>query len=247
MMAGSSLPQSVQASEFLGSLCGETELPILFHRRDGNGGVSMGSREKTYKGMSLFTVVGERKYLCPKERARFLDCLNVLKNPRDRTFCAMLHWTGCRPSEALALTAMQIDCDLGAVIIGSLKKRGRWKDRHFRSVPVPVPGHFIEMLDAVHGIRAAQAEADHGKSSRLWTLSRTTAFHRVRSVMQAAGLSGTKASAKGLRHAYGVHAALSQIPETRIKAWLGHASLETTEIYLDTAGPEDQTIAERMW
>ena len=65
--------------------------------------------------------------------------------------------------------------------------------------------------------------------------------------MEDAGLVGVKASAKGLRHAYGVQAAMTQVPITRIKTWLGHSSLETTEIYLDVAGAEDRAIAERMW
>jgi len=50
-----------------------------------------------------------------------------------------------------------------------------------------------------------------------------------------------------LRHAYGAHAAMTQVPINRIKSWLGHASLDTTEIYLGTAGAEDRQIAERMW
>ncbi|MDD3444395.1 MAG: hypothetical protein PHS60_03220, partial [Zavarzinia sp.] len=53
--------------------------------------------------------------------------------------------------------------------------------------------------------------------------------------------------ARGLRHAYGVHAALASVPETNIKKWLGHAHLATTEIYLDMAPPEERVIARRMW
>lgn len=60
-------------------------------------------------------------------------------------------------------------------------------------------------------------------------------------------LTSEKACTKGLRHAYGVNVALNNILESRIKKWLGHESLETTEIYLDVTGPEDHAIAERMW
>ena len=102
-------------------------------------------------------------------------------------------------------------------------------------------------LDQVHGIREAQTNVDHGRDARLWTFSRTTGWKRMQTVMRAAGLTGVKACAKGLRHAYGVHAAVNKIPETRIKKWLGHESLETTEVYLDVTGPEDRAIARRMW
>lgn len=195
--------------------------------------------------MSLYTGTGERKYLAAAERARFLDSLSVLTDPKDRTFCEMIYWTGCRPSEALGLRALHIDLQERMVIFRSLKKRGPRSGKQFRAVPAPE--HFIEALDDIHGLRAAQASPGGGAKSRLWTFCRTTGWARMNEVMAAAGLSGVKASAKGLRHAYGVHAAMMCVPETRIKAWLGHESLETTAIYLDVAAPEDRAIAERMW
>lgn len=197
------------------------------------------------QAMSLYTGRGERKYLCASERERFYAALACLSEPRDRTFCEMIYWTGCRPSEALALSAMNIDRAEGMVVIQSLKKRGKLKGRHFR--PVPIPPAFMRQLEEAHSLTAFQAAPDGGMGTRLWMFSRTTGWKRVRKVMQAAGLSGEKACARGLRHAYGVHAALSKVPESRIKTWLGHASLATTEIYLDMAAPEDRKAAERMW
>ena len=195
--------------------------------------------------MTLFTPVGERKYLTLAESARFLDALPVLDNAADRTFCEMIYWTGCRPSEALALTALSVDLEEQWVMIRSLKKRGRLKGRHFR--PVPVPEEFMTRLDAVHGIRRAHTQPDRGENVRLWPMGRTTAWERVQTVMRAAGIHGERASAKGLRHAYGVHSALIKAPESRIQKWLGHASRATTDVYLDMDGPEDRAIAARMW
>lgn len=199
----------------------------------------------TFKGMTLFTKSGERKYLSAAERTRFLSALSVLDCLRDRTFCETLYWTGCRPSEALALTALNVDIENGAIVVRSLKKRGECKGRHFRSIPVP--RGFMSRLEATHELRVAQARPDGGAHARLWDFSRTTGWKTIRRVMDAGGISGVRACAKGLRHAYGVHAALASVPETRIKKWLGHASLATTEIYLDMAAPEDRVIAERMW
>lgn len=196
------------------------------------------------RGMSLFTDEGTRKYLTPSERRRFAAALEAVEDPSARSFCAMLYWTGCRPSEALALTPSAIDLEEQAVIFRSLKKRGELKGRHFRAVPIP--GAFAADLDRIHGLERAQGES-RASARRLWRFGRTTAWRRVHAVMGAAGLTGAKACAKGLRHSYGVTAALSHVPETRIKKWLGHASLATTEIYLDVTGPEDRAFAERMW
>ena len=187
--------------------------------------------------MSLIAADGTRKYLSAGERQRFLTSIPVLEEPVAETYCELLFWTGCRPSEALALTAAQVDREDGTIILCTSKKRGAEKGRHFRQVPVP--GAFIERLRSVHNLEAGQ--------SQLWRFSRSTAWRLVNRVMRAARLTGIKASAKGLRHSYGVNAALAAVPETRIKKWLGHASLTTTEIYLDMAGPEDRALAERMW
>lgn len=198
----------------------------------------------SHNGLTLYTDDGARKYLSPKERSRFYTALSILPDPFARSFCEIIFWTGCRPSEALALTAQNVDLDEGVVVIRSLKKRGDLKGRHFRTIPLP--DGFLNTLDALHGLRAAGASSDC-RGRPLWTFGRTTAWRRMRDVMDAAGISGVKACAKGLRHSYGVTAALSRVPETRIKKWLGHASLATTEIYLDMAGPEDRAMAARMW
>lgn len=205
----------------------------------------MPHHDQNRPAMSLFTGRGERKYLCAAERERFYAALDTLADLKDRTFCETIYWTGCRPSEALALTALNIDLDDGVVVIRSLKKRGPLKGRHFR--PVPVPRAFLRDLDRVHDLRHWQAQPGGGAQTRLWPFSRTTGWKRVRAVMEAAQIGGIKASAKGLRHAYGVHAALSRVPESRIKTWLGHANIATTEIYLDMAAHEDRAMAQRMW
>jgi Phage integrase family len=57
------------------------------------------------------------------------------KAPREvRTFFGVLHATGCRISEALALTAQQIDLSGRVVVFESLKKR---RKGIYRAVPVP--------------------------------------------------------------------------------------------------------------
>lgn len=198
----------------------------------------------SHNGLTLHTDDGVRKYLSPKERSRFYAALSILQDPFARSFCEMIFWTGCRPSEALALKAQNVDLSEGVVVIRSVKKRGNLKGRHFRTIPLP--DGFLKTLNEIHKLSAIDATSCR-QEAPLWTFGRTTAWRRMRDVMDAADIRGAKACAKGLRHSYGVTAALSRVPETRIKKWLGHASLATTEIYLDMAGPEDRAMAARMW
>jgi integrase/recombinase XerD len=52
--------------------------------------------------------------LCCTEEERRAFLAAAAKTPREvRTFCGVLHATGCRISEALALTARQIDLTAG--------------------------------------------------------------------------------------------------------------------------------------
>lgn len=184
--------------------------------------------------MQLFDAAGRRKYLTPAQRQEFLSAAE--KAPREVfTFCATLAHTGCRISEALALTAARVDIPAGVVILESLKKR---RKGIFRAVPVPRT--FLEKLNAVHNLQGVG-------DSQLWAWSRTTAWRRVKEVMGAAAIHGLYASPKGVRHGFGIKATTSEVPLNMTQKWMGHARLETTAIYANAVGPEEQKIAERMW
>lgn len=177
---------------------------------------------------------GQRKYLTGKEREAFLRSAATRDRPV-RSFCWMLAGTGCRISEALALSERSIDFEAGHVIIQSLKKRGR---SLFRTIPLsPI---------LLHQIREA-LDAGTLSSERLWPWSRMTGYRRVREVMQAAHIIGPHASPKGLRHAFGVCAIQSNIPLNLVQRWLGHADIKTTTIYTDAMGAEEREFASRMW
>jgi integrase/recombinase XerD len=191
--------------------------------------------------MNLYDQNGQRKYLTPTERQNFIRASeSALKHVR--TFCGTLVHTGCRISEALALTADRVDIDDGVVIIESLKKRRRGVYR-----AVPVPPQFLDELNHVHDITAARRAEDGGRNMRLWPWSRPTAWRRVCTVMEMAGIEGLHATPKGLRHGFGIKAVVSNVPLNMTQKWLGHAQLSTTAIYADATGPEEKQIAERMW
>ncbi|WP_342154381.1 site-specific integrase [Methylorubrum sp. SB2] len=177
----------------------------------------------------LHTVRGQRKYLNPDERRRFLAAADQTA-PELRAFCYLLAWTGCRLSEALALSADDLDPN-GSVAVRSLKKRGRALVRE-----VPVPDQLAAQLGQLVPL-----------AGPFWPWGRTTAWRYVKDVMAKAEICGLHASPKGLRHGFGVHAVRSGVPLNLLQRWLGHADIATTAIYADVMGAEEREIAARMW
>ena len=83
--------------------------------------------------MDLFDRQGRRLYLTAKERGAFVEAANGA--PREaRTFCLVLVYTGCRISEALALTPRSFDFSGRAIVLETLKKR---RAGVYRTVPMP--------------------------------------------------------------------------------------------------------------
>ena len=181
--------------------------------------------------MSLRAANGRRKYLTPDERQRFIDTAWNWPDSSTGTLCLMLAYSGCRISEALAMTAESIDIGEGCVAIRSLKKRGKAIVR-----TVPLPTQLLERLNAL------------GTCERLWPIARTTAWLRIKAVMKLAGITeGVHATPKGLRHGFGIHATRCGIPLNLVQRWLGHARISTTAIYADAIGAEEREFAVRMW
>jgi integrase/recombinase XerD len=172
---------------------------------------------------------GRRKYVSGEERRRFLAAADAL-HPGLQALAHTLTFTGCRISEALACGPHRLDLEGGALVFQTLKRR-RLCFRH-----VPIPDALVEML------LASPVTAD-----RYWPMHRATAWRHVKHAMTLAGIEGPMATAKGLRHAFGIHAAAHGVPPSLIQRWMGHASLSTTTIYLDAVGAEEREFAKRMW
>ena len=190
--------------------------------------------------MELYDQHGYRLYLTAEERVGFLAAARD-SSREVRTFCTVLHDTGCRISEALALTPDRVDFAGKALVFETLKKR---RSGIYRAVPIPEG--TLDMLDMVHGIKDRQKRQP--TSERLWPWGRTTAWRRVQEVMEATKISkGPHRCPKGLRHGYGVHAISKGVPLNMLSKWMGHASLEVTAIYANALGEEQRSIAARMW
>jgi len=50
-----------------------------------------------------------------------------------------------------------------------------------------------------------------------------------------------------LRHGYAIHALSKGVPLNMVSKWMGRAKMETTAIYCNAVGEEQQSIAARMW
>lgn len=180
----------------------------------------------------LFDEHGRRKYLSSAERKRFLLAAEEAELAI-QAFCMTMAYTGCRISEALALTFANLDIETGRIVIRTLKRR----KRVYRAIPIP------PALVAVLTELAAKRRV--GK--RLWPWCRQTGWRKITAVMAHARIAGPHASPKGLRHGFGIAAAAANIPPGLIQRWMGHARLETTVLYQHVVGLEERAFAERLW
>lgn len=184
----------------------------------------------------LYDHKGSRKYLSQSERMAVL-AVAATKPAKIDTLCNVLVWTGCRLSEALALTPDKIDRSEKLIIFECLKKRRRGVYR-----AVPVPEAMIARLIEVYQLDAFAAQTP------LWRVSRTTAWRRIKTIMAEAGLAPSAASTpRGLRHGFGVAAVSAGIPLNVVQRWLGHAQISTTAIYANASGAEERSMAAKMW
>ncbi len=132
----------------------------------------------------LFTFDGKRKYLNAEELERFITAAQQQERGEVCTFCLVLVHTGCRISEALALTVDSIDQSSGAITFKTLKQRDKTR---FRAVPVP--DGTLNALEFVHKLRKAQRAKRRKNGGKLWTWGRTQAYKHVKAVMDDAGVS----------------------------------------------------------
>lgn len=181
---------------------------------------------------SAYDSEGRRKYLTLEEGRKFRRSARKLPSV-ECLFCLTIYYTGVRISEALSLTAADIDIASDTVRVRSLKKREK---REFRRLPIP-----SYLSTGLRKLAESQAE------SPLWTFSRTTGWRIVKRVMDDAEISGVHATAKGLRHAFGVRGALAKIPLSLLQLWFGHSQSTTTAIYLDVRDEEERTLMQRTW
>lgn len=180
----------------------------------------------------LFDRNGARKYLTRRETKVLLATISKA-DCQTQLFCKLLCHTGCRISEALALTRRHLDLETERVIFRTLKRR----KTVYRGVPVP--GRFMREL--------VKFAAAHELEERLFPWCRQTGWRRIRALMDKAGIVGIHATPKGLRHQFGCHAVACGLPESLVGRLLGHANTKSTRVYTLVLGSEERALVRRMW
>ncbi len=203
----------------------------------------------TFKAaMTLYDKSGGRLYINKNERERFLnEASNEVRE--NRMFCHVLNYTGCRISEALALSSNQILFEDRVLVFQTLKKRkfdqnGQEKDPEYRRIEVP--DRLIKELDLTFDLRRHQKSKDP-EPFLLFPKSRSTGWRIIKRVLDNANIKGSQATPKGFRHGFGIAMAQSGMPLTELKKLLGHGSTDTVEIYLAFQGEERRELVMKGW
>jgi site-specific recombinase XerD len=173
------------------------------------------------------------------ERKAVASALGNL-SPSKRLFVLAFLWTGARVSEVLSITPESFQLDACVVALTTLKRR------RFVVREIPVPAAFMREISRNFGLRAKQRDA-RLSSVPVWQFHRITGWRLIKSVMAIAGVTGVKASPRGLRHSFGVTAVAKGVPLNIVQRLLGHASITTTTIYTEASGPEEREIVSRFW
>jgi len=188
--------------------------------------------------MRLYDDQGRRLYLNEKERNDFLlECYQLPLH--EQSFCMFLVHTGCRLSEARYMRPDDIQVSEQIVTIRTLKRR----KPHVRHL------HISKAMAAILRDQIASSDPER---EYLWSETprpppRPTCYRLIKRLMIQIGVKGPRASPKGLRHAFGVHAVMRGIQIHMLQMWMGHADMTTTAIYATVIGEEERKLAKLLW
>jgi site-specific recombinase XerD len=170
-------------------------------------------------------------YLTPPEIEALLAApdLSTWLGRRDRTLLLLALQTGLRVSELIGLRWQDVNLDTGAHVCCLGKGRKR------RCTPL--------RKDAIAALRAWRREQPHEPSAPVFPGARGTPLSRdgiayilakylARAREQCPSLIGKRVSPHVLRHSAAMALLLGGVDCAVIALWLGHESMETTQIYL---------------
>jgi integrase/recombinase XerC len=175
----------------------------------------------------------------------------------DRVVICLLLGTGLRASELLGLNLGSRETSLGDASVRVVGKGGKP-----RTVPTPPP--LPELIDDYQASRAVRfagwkpalphpllvgpASRSQGAAPRAGGRRLTTGQldYLLRQVLAAAGLANRRpvgANAHAFRHTYGTLLAAEGTPVADLRGLMGHASLATTQGYIDSVARDRQAAA----
>jgi len=181
---------------------------------------------------------GRRKYLNQNERAMYFKSAMEFDEPI-RSFGLNLFYTGSRISETLSILTSHFDFEAESVLIRSLKKRDEYHERL-----IYLPPSFLTIIK--NYIKILNKTENHSNRT-VWPFTRQTGDRYVKKIMLNAGLNEVKVSAITLRHSFAINALQKGVPITILKEFMGHESIETTNIYTQFGSFEQKQFAMKMW
>ena len=185
---------------------------------------------------------GDRKYLDEWECRRFYFKRKIIKDMSHRTIVEVLYWTGCRMTEAVNLKVRSFNVRASTVTIKTLKQHGKIVYR-----VVQLPRLVMWRLNRVHDLKTRQAKGGNELEKRVWKLSRQKALKIVQEIMGAAGIYGSRATGRGLRHSYAVRQIMNGRALNLVQSWLGHRDIRTTTIYTGVSNKDARRLARKSW
>jgi len=142
----------------------------------------------------------------------------------ERALIRLLYYTGCRISEAVALTWRDVHPDKEGFAVTVYGKRQKTRTVH-------LPSHlYKELVELKQGRNAPLVPGPDGRP-----MTRFDAYRIIKRVARRAGLTkiiSPKISPHWLRHSHATHALDRGAPIQQVQATLGHASIATTARYL---------------
>ncbi len=168
----------------------------------------------------------------------------------DRTVYLVAAMTGLRQGELVALRWSDVDWSAARIRVRRNYTRetfGTPKSRR-GSRSVPMADRVAGALERHFKTSAYQSDRDlvfaHPESGH--PLDASALRNRYKAALKAAGLR--KVRFHDLRHTFGTHCAAAGVPMRTLQEWMGHAQLQTTEIYADYApSSHEKEMVERAF
>nr|WP_287413383.1 site-specific integrase [Pseudodesulfovibrio sp.] len=170
--------------------------------------------------------------------------LDTARTPQARAFLATVYSCGLRLSEALNLEVGDIDSERMSVRI-------RGKGSKQRDVPLPKSTYnlLVEYWKTHRNkVLLFPALGRNGKKGRTATvpMARTSVQQIMRRILKELPKIKKHATLHTLRHSYATHLIEAGVNLRIVQQYLGHASLETTMIYLHVTDMGNSDAAARI-
>jgi integrase/recombinase XerC len=156
-------------------------------------------------------------------------------NPRDFCVLQLFLQTGLRLSELCQLKIADLDLKAGTLLVRAGKGM---QDRE-----LPLEKKAIRAIKSYLDIRPKVSDDSLFLNQYAEPISPRGVQKLVTKYTRAAGIT-KKAGVHALRHTFATIKAKQEVSPFRLRKWLGHARLDTTQIYVHMAEADDKKVME---